>query len=150
MKVLSIKIPHKLNYKHLYDEYYKLTSPYEVQIHTDCGVYVASMGIGWVTDFRSGSALIDWFIPRKGNAEFNAAILFHDFSYSGWVPKDEADELLRQCSILSDEICETKAKIMFEMVQRFGKSSYFNLDEEMYKPYNLNRELECFQLLDKL
>lgn len=144
MKVLSIKCSGKPETIHLYDRYYKLTKLFWVDIKTDEGVLHFTILPEWVTDFRSGSPAIDWLIPWKGNDEYNAIVLAHDCSYSGWLSKCLADELLCKGMVASGEIGKFRASLVNAAVTNFGKDHYYHLQDEMPEPYKFNRQLESF------
>lgn len=98
--------------------------------------------LGWITDLRSGTDAINWFIPKKGNDEYNAIILFHDFSWSGWISRSLSNELLRQGIILSETRGEHVASIVKFTVDHVGH--YYNLEDTLPEPYTVNRQLESF------
>ena len=124
---------------------WRLTDTFMVTSKTNLGTYRYIMDKGWVTDLRSGSRACDIIVPKSGNELYNAAILCHDLSYSGWVPKNIADELLRQGIMLAG-ISEWRANLVNFAVQTFGNSGYYDLDDVMPKPYTENRQYEHFYL----
>jgi hypothetical protein len=143
MKVLKIETPNKLRTKHLYGRFYTLTETYIIRVITTEGTIVATLRKGWVTDFRSGSSIIDAFIPWKGSDEYNAGVLFHDMCYSGWLSRGLADEILYQVCV--PEIGKFRSKCMYQAVHSFGSSHYFNLTDAMPNPYSLNRQKESLR-----
>ena len=98
--------------------------------------------LGWITDLRSGTDAINWFIPKHGNDEYNAIILFHDFSWSGWISRSLSNELLRQGIILSGTRGEHVASIVKFTVDHVG--TYYQLEDKLPEPYTVNREFEVF------
>jgi len=131
-----------------YDKkHWKLTADYTIEMVTDEGTYKFVLTAGWITDFRSGSSLIDVWVPKRGNREYTASVLVHDACYSGWVSKKVADELLRQGMILSG-ISKWKANLAYKAVDVFGSSAYNDLDVKQKSPYTLNRIYEDFTLSD--
>jgi hypothetical protein len=143
IKLQKIEIVKPLKYKPIDKKYYILTSDFNVRLHTSEGILDAYMKKGWITDLRSGSDAINWVIPKKGNDEYNAIILFHDFSWSGWITRALSNELLRQGIILSGTRGEKVADIVKFTVDHFGH--YYNLEDKLPEPYTVNRELESFK-----
>jgi len=110
---------------------YKLSNPVRVEVLTNEGVLRYNMDIGFPTNMRSGSHCIDWLIPKfTGNNKYNLSLLCHDFAYTknmfggNYLPRAEADELLRQMVIMSGELGRARARIMYEFVSKFGASAY--------------------------
>jgi len=124
---------------------YKLTKPYHVKLVTDEGLLICSMLPGWITDYRSGCSIIDPIIPWKGNDEYNAIVLAHDFFYSGWISKQLADDLLCQGMKLSGEIGSIRAGLVHFALDKFGEDHYYDLKTQMQAPYQLNRHYEKFK-----
>jgi len=125
--------------------HWKLVEDYEVKLYTNEGTYTFKMLKGWITDFRSGSSLIDWFLPKRGNSMYTAIVLCHDMGFSGHLSKNLIDELLRQGMILSGQP-KYKADLAYQAVQTFGNSCYYELDEKMPRPYSNNRQFEIFRI----
>ena len=142
IKLYKIEIVKPLRYIPITSKYYKLTSDYNIRLHTNEGILDAYMKAGWITDLRSGSDAINWFIPKHGNDEYNAIILFHDFSWSGHISRSLSNELLRQGIILSGTRGERVASIVKITVDHFG--TYYNLDDNLPEPYTVNRQFEIF------
>lgn len=146
MVLLSIivRTPEKLR-KVPKTKYWILQEPYSADFVTDIGTFKLRLKAGWITDYRSGSSLIDCIVPKKGNKLFNCSVLCHDCAYSGHIPKDEADELLRQGMILSG-LAEWRANMAYTAVQAFGGSAYYDLETPLKTPYTDNREKEYLEL----
>ena len=142
IKLNQIEIVKPLKYKQVSKKYYDLTDDFNVRLHTSEGVLDSYMKAGWMTDLRSGTDAINWFIPKHGNDEYNAIILFHDFSWSGWISRSLSNELLRQGIILSGTRGERVANIVKVTVDHFGH--YYNLEDTLPEPYTVNRQLESF------
>jgi len=142
IKLHRIEIVKPLRYKPVSKKYYDLTDDFFIRLHTSEGVLEPYMKAGWVTDLRSGTDAINWFIPKHGNDEYNAIILFHDFSWSGWISRSLSNELLRQGIILSGTRGEKVASIVKFTVDHVGH--YYNLNDELPEPYTCNRQLESF------
>ena len=146
MKLLQIETPLPLQYCDLpgyHGKYKELLAPYRVVLYTDEGILQGDMSIGWVTDLRSGTNAINWFVPKKGNAKYNGIILFHDLSWSGWISRALSNELLCQGIILSGERVEHIANIVKVTVDHIGH--YYELDDVLPAPYTNNRLLESLQ-----
>jgi len=110
---------------------YLLKTHVSASVYTDEGVYVYNMEPGFPTNMRSGSHLIDWLIPKfTKNNRYNLALLCHDFAYTKLpsgenpVPRDIADEMLRQMCILSGELGSIRAGIMHKALRLGGASAY--------------------------
>jgi len=110
---------------------YRLSKPLWVEVFTNEGKLRYDMDVGFPTNMRSGAHCVDWLIPKfTGNYKYNLAILCHDFAYTrnifdgNYLPRAEADELLRQMVILSGQLGSIKARIMYEFVSKFGASAY--------------------------
>jgi len=110
---------------------YKLSLPVHVEVLTNEGKLVYDMAIGFPTNMRSGSHIIDWLIPKfTENNEYNLAILCHDFAYTKLpngnnpLTKKVADELLRQMVIISGQLGFIRAALMYQFVDKLGGSAY--------------------------
>lgn len=142
IKLIKIEIVKPLRYKSIDKKYYKLTKDFNIRLHTNEGILNAYMKAGWITDLRSGTDAINWFIPKKGNDEYNAIILFHDFSWSGHISRKLSNELLRQGIILSNTRGEDVANVVKFTVDHIGH--YYELEDKLPEPYTVNREFEVF------
>lgn len=129
------------------DRLYKLTKPYYVELVTNEGLLICDMLPGWITDYRSSCSIIDPIIPWKGNDEYNAIVLAHDFFYSGWISKQLADDLLCQGMKLSGEIGSIRASMVKFALDKFGEDYYYDLKTQLQSPYQLNRHYEKFKWL---
>ncbi|MCL1955777.1 MAG: DUF1353 domain-containing protein [Fibromonadales bacterium] len=112
---------------------YRLTNPVYAEVLTNEGKLCYTMDVGFPTNMRSGANCINWLIPKfTGNHKYNLAILCHDFAYTrnkfegNYLPRAEADELLRQMVIMSGELGRARARIMYEFVFKFGASAYYS------------------------
>ncbi|MCL1956201.1 MAG: hypothetical protein FWF63_02660 [Fibromonadales bacterium] len=110
---------------------WRLSKPVYVEVLTNEGKLCYTMHIGFPTNMRSGSHLIDFLIPKfTKNNKYNLALLCHDFAYTklpnGENPllRDEADELLRQMVIMSGELGSLKAGLMYKALRIGGASAY--------------------------
>jgi len=110
---------------------WRLSKLVEVDVFTNEGRLHYEMDIGFPTNMRSGSHIIDFIIPKfTKNNQYNLAILCHDFAYTknifygNYLPRDEADELLRQMCILSGELGSFRAGIMHRALRIGGRSAY--------------------------
>ncbi|MDR2582368.1 MAG: hypothetical protein LBC75_02680 [Fibromonadaceae bacterium] len=110
---------------------WRLSKPVYVEVLTNEGKLCYTMKIGFPTNMRSGSHLIDWIIPKfTKNNKYNLALLCHDFAYTknkfggNYLPRDEADELLRQMCIMSGELGTFRAAIMHGALRIGGGGAY--------------------------
>lgn len=148
MLLKDIQIIEPLRLEPVDTEFWVTACPYAVDFITDEGIYSASMDIGWYTDLRSGSFLINPLIPKWGNAKYTASILFHDMCFSGWLSFKVSNEFLYQGMILSGNVSETKAGAARWVLNSFGRSHYFDMDEPLKAPYQNNRSLEHLLIKD--
>lgn len=152
MKVLGVEYTgeiqlEKIPRKHWWNtQYWRSIKPWSVVVLTTESNYRADIAPGWVTDRRSGSSFLDFFIPKKGNSLYQAGVNFHDFCYSGHLKRDIADEILRQVMVMSTEVSETTADVADYFVDEFGESHYYPLDKAMPTPYTKNRLYEHFTI----
>jgi hypothetical protein len=108
---------------------------------TDNGVFKLDLFPGWITDYRSGSSIVDAIVPKKGNEKYNATIFMHDACYSGHLSKKLADFFLLEGMKMAG-IASWRAQLAYEAVRIAGASSYFALDDTMPRPYRYNRDFE--------
>lgn len=150
MKLLAITADKNMNLVELTDTHWVLVSPYYAKFITDEGVYHLHLKEGWVTDKRSGSAIIDPIIPKwSSNYKYQACIAGHDCSYSGWLSKKLADELfIHQGLYKSGEVGMLKSGLAYYSVSAFGNSGYYSMDDNLPYPYYDNRKYESLVLLD--
>jgi len=119
---------------------WQLSKPVSVAVATSEGKYVYNMSPGFPTNMRSGCHVIDSIIPKfTGNNKYNLAILCHDFAYTKLpngenpVPRDIADEMLRQMCIISGELGRVRAAIMYRALRIGGGSAYECENKGAYK-----------------
>ncbi|MCL1956577.1 MAG: hypothetical protein FWF63_04585 [Fibromonadales bacterium] len=132
---------------------WRLSSPVYVDVFTNEGKLRYTMLAGFPTNMRSGSHLIDFIIPKfTKNNQYNLALLCHDFAYTknefygNYLPRAEADELLRQMCILSGELGTVRAGIMYGALRVFGGAAY---EEDNTGDYAGAEELMGFRKWDK-
>jgi len=113
------------------EDLYRLSYPVHAEVFTNEGRLVYDMAIGFPTNMRSGSHLIDFLIPKfTKNNRYNLALLCHDFAYtkldSGQNPISRAlaDELLRQMVVFSGQLGSIRAGIMHLALRIGGASAY--------------------------
>jgi len=122
---------------------------WSIKFETNLGTFKLKLSKGWITDKRSGSSAVDLIIPKWSKSIiYCATIAFHDAGYSGYLPKEEVDEIFYQGLLLSG-ISKWRAKLAWSAVSAFGNSGYYGIDDNMPKPYTYNRQLESFELADK-
>lgn len=146
MILKGVQILHPIEFTPVSATLFRLTAPYAVDFVTDGGVWKLRNKAGWLTDLRSGSSLIDCVIPKMGGAVYVAGVLLHDTAFSGKMSFDLANEMLRQCLILSGEIGEFRAGLAMRAVAAFGRGHYYDVDDPMPEPYTLNRLFEGLTL----
>lgn len=122
--------------------YWRLSQDSYIILHTNEGDIRAGLLKGWVTDKRSGSDAINWFVPKwEGpRSPYSAIVAFHDFSWSGWLSRALSDELLRQGMVLSGIVSSPRAAVVKITVDHFGH--YYDLSEKLPGVYADNREKE--------
>lgn len=122
--------------------YWSAMDDFEIRLGTSDGTLVLRALEGWITDKRSGSSAIDWFIPKWGGpvSPYSRIIAAHDIMWSGWVTRKLSDELLRQGMILSGKVSSAKAGIAKFAVDNLGH--YYELDEPITGIYAGNRQKE--------
>jgi hypothetical protein len=106
-----------------------------------------SLGKGWVTDKRSGSGVIDWYLPKDGNTLYDWFVAFHDACYSGCIPRLLADTILREGWKMSG-IDSSRASVGFRAVRMFGWMGYYKPTDKLKSPYQNNRDLEHLQMVE--
>lgn len=132
-------------------KYWVLSTPYHAEFITTDGTWKLYLKPGWVTDKRSGSSLIDPIISKwSDNFEYQAVVAAHDVSYSGFMSKKLADELfVHQGFHLSGEMSSFRSDLAYTAVKFFGNSGYYDMYDNLPKPYTFNRNYESLKLLDK-
>jgi len=122
---------------------------WSIKFETNLGNFKLRLSKGWITDKRSGSSAVDLIIPKwSKNIIYCSTIAFHDAGYSGYLPKEEVDELFYQGLLLSG-ISKWRAKLAWSAVSAFGNGGYYDFDDKMPKPYTYNRSFESFELVGK-
>jgi hypothetical protein len=81
---------------------WKLNSDLSVYVNfADGSQWEFEIGKGFVTDLRSGSHLIDFFVPKSACMAYSAAVVIHDANYTAdrdgghSLTRKESDELLK-------------------------------------------------------
>lgn len=118
------------------NRYYSLYKPYVIRVYTDEGVFSFAFKEKFITNYRSGGKLVDFFIDQIGNAKTQIAYLLHDACYTpcfmldGEHPlsKNLADELLEAMLIFAG-MSSWKASLVHTSVKLFGTSAYEDDDE---------------------
>lgn len=138
MNIVSISTENSdLGLKPLGNRLYELTNPINVRIEFDNKlVYLYSFTTEFITNFRSGSPIIDTFTDQIGDSLSALAYLIHDSNYTPChylfdkhpLPKDQADRLLYSMLVYGG-MNRIKAKIIYESVNLFGHDAYYNDDE---------------------
>lgn len=149
MILKAIEPLHDLILKPVTDKLWQATSLMQCRFVTDEGVWKLRNKPSWLTDLRSGSSWIDCIIPKMGNTVYTAGILLHDTAFSGKMSFDLANEMLRQCMILSGEVGPFRAGLAHTAVSRFGRSHYYGVDDDLPEPYTTNRVFEGLTLESK-
>lgn len=152
LKMLGIEYSEPIEMTALGNRFYKLTKPHSVnfvlkdlklnKIYTLSANYLA----GFITNFRSGGPLVDFFIDQIGNQDMQELYLFHDAAYTPnslvlgepkhLLSKAKADEILRAGIVLALDrnpkrwrwANRAKARIVKLAVTLFGGSAYFDDD----------------------
>lgn len=130
--------------------YYSLYKPYVISVYTDVGILTFAFKEKFITNYRSGGKLVDFFIDQIGNAKTQIAYLLHDACYTPCfmlagehpVSKKLADELLKAMLIYAG-MSSWKASLVHTSVKLFGKSAYEeddNLTEENSKLFTFTWE----------
>lgn len=124
------------------DGYWRLSQDSYIFLHTNEVTIRASISKGCVTDKRSGSDAINWFVPKWDGPRsiYSAIVAFHDFAWSGWISRELSDELLRQGMILSGLVSARSAAIVKFTVDHIGH--YYDLSEKLPGVYVFNRQKE--------
>lgn len=149
MKLQKIKILSPLELTPVNDTFWALGSHYSVDFITDEGVLQLRNKPRWLTDLRSGSDGINWFVPKWGNPEYTAIVLMHDTAFSGWLSFELANSLLSQGMVLSGEVTPRRAAIVKGTLNLIGRSHYSDFESPLPPPYTANRKLESLRWSDK-
>ena len=94
-----------------------------IDVVTDEGLLSYTIKPGFITNGRSGPAIIDGFAPHFGNDDMLVAWIVHDCNYYELLSKDLADDILRQMLIKAG-MNKFKAGVVKKSVQWFGDNAY--------------------------
>lgn len=138
MKIISVAtLNNDLGLKPMGDRYYSLTNDIDVKLEFTGGLtYIYHFNKNFVTNFRSGAPIIDVFTEQIGSTLAALAYLIHDANYTPChylfnehpLSKKESDKLLYQMLVYSG-FNKVKANIIYEAVNIFGKSAYYEDDD---------------------
>lgn len=152
MKLKAIEPLHDLILKPVTDKLWQATSIMQCRFVTDEGVYLSTLKPGFLSDLRSGCCLIDPIVPRWGNQQYTWCVVGgHDllFCLGTWSFEFANDMFLRQGMALSGQIGQWRADLAYNIVSRFGRSHFCDMETEPEPPYHLNRMFGKFELLPK-
>ena len=123
------------------DSLWKLAAPAFISIQSESvpGLLIYRLRPGYITDFRSGSSLINPVIPQVGSPAIALAWLVHDINYHGYLSRDVADQLLYDM-LVEGGMSKIKAWVVYQSVRAFGGSHYSNLEDDQGCIYNANRD----------
>lgn len=115
---------------------YKLSKPLYVRVYTDEGVFTFAFDFGFVTNFRSGGVLVDFFLDQIGTTLVQIAYLLHDACYTPClalemehpISRKLADEMLR-AMLEYAQMDAVQSWIVHKSVRLFGGSAYEEDDE---------------------
>ena len=152
LKMLGIEYSEPIEMTALGNRFYKLTKPHSTNfVFKDLKldkIYIirANYLAGFITNFRSGGPLVDFFIDQIGNQNMQELYLFHDAAYTPnalvdgepkhLVSKSKADEILRAGIVFALDrnpkrwkwASRVKARIVKLAVTLFGGSAYRDND----------------------
>ena len=138
MELISVAtLNNDLGLKPMGDRYYSLTNDIDVKLEFTGGlVYLYHISHDFITNFRSGAPIIDVFTEQIGSTLAALAYLIHDANYTPCsmlnlnhpLSKIDSDKLLYQMLVYSG-FSKLKANIIYEAVNIFGKSAYYNDDK---------------------
>ena len=138
MELISVAtLNNDLGLKPMGDRYYSLTNDIDVKLEFTGGLtYIYHFNKNFVTNFRSGAPIVDCFTDQIGDTLQALAYLIHDANYTPChylfnehpLSKIDSDELLYQMIVYSG-FNKVKAKIIYEAVNIFGKSAYYEDDD---------------------
>ena len=117
------------------NRYYEIAEPLSVVINTDKDILVYHFDAGFVTNFRSGGAIVDSFIDQIGDEAHQICWLIHDSNYTPCdmlnmahpLSKSDSDKLLRAMLRKAGE-SSFKVDMVYYSVKIFGKSAYYDDD----------------------
>ena len=132
MKVREIKIDgFALAVVPMGNRLYRLANDTRVTVKTDEGVLDFYFQRGFVTNFRSGGALVDRFVDQIGDEKKALCYLVHDAIYTPCaaleghhpVTRELGDELLRE-ALKWAGMPSWKASLVYRSVRWFGACAY--------------------------
>lgn len=129
---------------------YKLSKPLYIRAYTDEGVFTFAFDFGFVTNFRSGGVIVDFFLDQIGTTLVQLAYLLHDACYTPClalkmqhpISRKLADEMLR-AMLKYARMDAVQSWIVHKSVRLFGGSAYEEddeLTEENSKLFTFNWE----------
>jgi len=123
------------------DGLWKMAVPAFVSIQTDDepGTLLYKLRVGYITDFRSGSSLINPVIPQVGDPAIALAWVIHDVNYHGFLSRERADKLLLDM-LIAGGMSMIKAWLVYTSVRAFGGDHYNDLEDDQGLIYNANRD----------
>lgn len=118
------------------DRLYKMFGMNKVEISTDEGKFTYIIYPEFMTNYRSGGALVDIFIDQIGHIWSQLAYLIHDLNYTPCLSlrmehplsRKTSDILLREM-LRFGKMSSLKRNIVYNSVRVFGKGAYYNDDE---------------------
>ena len=117
--------------KALGNRYFQIQERLTIAVCTDIGVFRYKIRPPFVTNFRSGAPIADWFIDQFGDILHQACWIVHDANYTPCINKcfrhavdrKTADDLLYAMLLYAGE-SKLKADIVWGAVRLFGRSAY--------------------------
>lgn len=138
MELISVAtLNNDLGLKPMGDRYYSLTNDIDVKLEFTGGLtYIYHFNKNFITNFRSGAPIVDCFTDQIGDTLQALAYLIHDANYTPChylfnehpLSKIDSDKLLYQMLVYSG-FSKIKANIIYEAVNIFGKSAYYEDDD---------------------
>lgn len=144
---IAIDVP-SLSVTPMGNRLYRLAADTRVTVKTDEGNFDFYFKRGFVTNFRSGGALVDRFVDQIGDEKKALCYLVHDAIYTPCaaleghhpVTRELGDELLRE-ALKWAGMPSWKASLVYRSVRWFGACAY----EEDDALTSLNSRLFDFQ-----
>jgi hypothetical protein len=151
MKLLKIQRIDDLVLKPINAKFWKADRRMRCGFLTDEGVYLVSIYPEFITDLRSGCALINPVVPKWGTQNYSWSVIGHDVAFHGYLSFDLANNLfLRQGMAVSKQIGPSRANLACNMVNIFGKGSHSDMSEPIKPPYHKNRDYCKIELIDRM
>lgn len=154
MKILDINIDTlALAVTPVGDRYSRIFHDTVIDVKTEEeGVYRFIIKSGFMTNFRSGGLLVDFFIDQIGDEQKALWYLLHDAIYTPCaalgmehpLARKTGDELLKAGLIFSG-MSKLKAGLVYRSVRLFGHTAYWKDDEHTQS----NSKLFNFEWCDK-